>query len=611
MGKYLNLAKEIVKNVGGKENINSLTHCVTRLRFVLNDESKANTDVLKNMDGVVTVMKSAGQYQVVIGNHVPEVFEDVVSVAGIGSGKSNVPAPKKKTTDLIMDFISGIFGPCLAVLCAAGIIQGVVSLLLSLGITTEASGLYQIFYALGQSFFYFFPVFLGFSCFKKLGGNPFLGAMIGAAMIYPSLQNADLNVLGFNVNVSYTSTVLPIIFTSMFGVWLEKTFNKIIPDVVKTFITPVVVLCIAVPLGFTIIGTAANWLSNVITGGIMGAYSVSPILAGLILAGLWQVLVIFGIHQGLVGVAIASLIATGSTPIFALIHSASFAQTGVVMGIWARTKDKSLKDVALPAWISGWFGVTEPAIYGITLPRMKYFVISCVIAALCGAVTGALGIVTRIMGGLGLFALPSFFAQSTFDGISMLLITIAAVVLGFVVTWFTYKEDKSVDNAEFGSASASEKDKVAVITVAAPADGKIVPLCEVQDAAFSEGALGQGVAIEPSQGVISSPTDGTVVSLFPTLHAIGIQGTHGEQILIHVGLNTVELKGEGFKAFVKQGDHVKKGQKLLEFDMEALKKKGYTLTTPVIITNTGDFADVLAETGTEAAAGKDLIKIIV
>lgn len=613
MGKYQDLAKDIVKNVGGKENINSLTHCITRLRFILKDEGKANTDVLNKMDGVVTIMKSGGQYQVVIGNHVPEVYEDVCAVAGLGGGSSaNAEPVKKKPVEAVMDFISGIFGSCISILCAGGIIQGLVSLAVTLGILSETSGLYQILYACGQSFFYFFPVFLGFSCFKKLGGNPYLGAMLGACMIYPDIQGVDLNLFGLTINATYTSTVLPIIFTSILGVWLEKFFNKHVPDVIKTFITPLLVIAICVPLGFAFIGIAANALSDGITNVIMAIYSFSPALAGAALGGLWQVLVIFGIHQGLVGVGITQLVTAGSTPIFSLQLPCTFVQTGVVIAIWAKTKDKKLKDVSLPAWISGIFGVTEPAIYGVTLPRIKYFVISCIVSAVAGAAIGMSGIVVSIMGGLGVFSLPSFFAQGMDQGIIMTVIVMAAAVVGFLVTFFMYKEDVEVDEAEFDQtdAQAEGQEKGRLIRIPSPMKGKMVNLEEVPDAAFAGGALGLGAAIEPEEGVIYSPVDGTAVTVFPTLHAIGIEADNGEQILMHVGLNTVELNGKGFKAYIQQGDRVKKGQKLLEFDIDEIKKAGYPVTTPVIVTNTPDYTDVLAEDVMELDDGDPFITIM-
>ncbi len=615
MGKYKDLANDIIKNVGGKENINGLTHCVTRLRFDLSDESKANTEVLKNMPGVVTVMKSAGQYQVVIGNHVPDVYADVCAEAGLTGDNAGAAGPKKKMSawDATIDFITGVFGPILSILCAGGMIKGFLALFLFLGWMNADMGLYQVLYACGDALFYFFPVLLGFSCFKKLGGKPYLGALIGAAMMYPTIQGVDLNFFGMALNVSYTSTVLPIIFTSLLGVWLEKQLDKLIPDVVKSFLTPMIVMVIAVPLGYCFIGVVANTLSALISSGISAVYNFSPILAGILLGGFWQVLVIFGIHQGLVAVAISSIATVGSTPIFALIITVSFAQTAVVFAIWLKTKDKQLKEIALPAWISGIFGVTEPAIYGITLPRMKYFIISCIGGALSGAYIGAAGVVTKIMGGLGIFGFPSYYGQSIYDGNQIVIASVIGMVFSFVVTYFMYKDDKQeeeIDAIEFGTDKAKKNNLVDTITIDAPIDGEAIALSQVQDEAFAGGALGKGLAIIPENGEVKAPADGVVTTLFPTLHAIGLTTADGAEILIHIGLNTVELNGKYFTAHVKQGQTVKKGQPLVSFDLEAIKKAGYPIETPVIVVNSTNYLDVVEEKQGKVKTGDKLITVI-
>lgn len=443
MGKYEALAKEIVQQIGGKENISSLTHCVTRLRFHLKDESRANDGNVKAIKGVVSLVKSSGQYQVVIGNHVPEVYEEVCKVANLSSQNTSVDHHGKQGVwATLINYISGIFGPCLAVLCASGMVKGFLSLFVFLGLMNEAQGMYQIINGIGDALFYFFPVLLGFSSASKFGMSPYLGAVIGAAFVYPDLQGVDLSVLGMTINVTYTSTVLPIIFTNILAAWLYKKFNKVIPDVVKTFLVPMLVMFIAVPIGFCVIGVAANWITQVITDLIMAVYGFSPLVAGLFLGTLWQILVIFGVHNGLVAIAIAGLMTTGSTPIFSTITATTLAQGAVVFAIWMKTKDKDLKAIALPAWISCIFGVSEPAIYGITLSRMKYFIISLIGAGLAGAWVGFTGVLTKVMGGLGIFALPSLLAQSTSDFINVCISILIAIVFSFTLTWIMYDENK-------------------------------------------------------------------------------------------------------------------------------------------------------------------------
>ncbi|MBM6837244.1 PTS glucose transporter subunit IIA, partial [Clostridium saudiense] len=556
MGKYEGLVKDIIKNIGGKENINSLTHCVTRLRFVLNDEAKANDDVLKNMDGVVTVIKSAGQYQVVIGNHVPDVYKEVCAQAGIPGSAPSQDGPKLSFKDKIFDTITGIFMPSIAVMTAVGMLKGFLALAVFLGWMSDRTGIYTLIYNISDALFLFMPVVIGYTSANKFGMDPMVGLAIGAALMYPDLQNVDLDIFGRIINVSYTGTVLPIIVTNIIAAFLYKKLNKVIPDVVKTFFTPLIVIVICAPLGFLAIGPAANavadWLLNV----IMSIYSFSPIVAGLVLGGLWQVMIMFGVHTIFAITAIITLMSGNPTPIFALIFTVSFAQTATVFAIWLKTKNKKLKSIALPAWISGIFGVTEPAIYGVTLPRVKQFVISCIGGALGGAYIGAVGILHWQMAGMGIFAIPGFIQVGGDTGRILMHVGISLVIsmgFSFVATIFTFRDEKVKEEV------VEKKELNGEENISAPIQGKVIPLSKVEDQAFAGGDLGNGVAIIPSVGEIKAPFDGEITTLFPTLHAIGITGDNGIEMLIHIGFDTVKLNGKPFTAKVKQGDHVKKG----------------------------------------------------
>lgn len=616
MGKYQNLAKDIVKNVGGKGNINGLTHCITRLRFKLKDESKANDDVIKNMDGVVTLVKSAGQYQVVIGNHVREVFDDVCEVAGI----SNIAASQSQTKEkqgvgaAIIDFISGVMTPILAIMTACGMIKGGLALGQFLGIIQQGSGIYTLINGIGDSIFYFFPIALGYTSANKLGMSPFLGMMIGAGLVYPSYQNVDLQIFGHVFNVSYSSSVLPIIITNVFAAFIYKYLNKIIPDVIKTFFVPMLVLLISVPAGFMLIGPASNVVSGWIAGGITAAYNVSPIIAGILLGGLWQVLVLFGVHMAIVAIGIMQIASGQPSPIFSLFFAATFAQTATVFAIWLKTKDKKLKAIALPAWISGIFGVTEPAIYGVTLPRVKQFVITCIAAALGSAYLGFTNSLTYQMAGLGIFSIPGFInpnGGAWFGPVAISLII--SMGLSFVATMLTYKDDVKEDKEKVlknKEIKSNEFIKNKEIEIKAPLEGKTIKLSEVQDTAFAQGALGKGMAIVPSKGEVKSPVNGKLTTLFPSLHAIGITSEDGAEILIHVGFNTVQLDGKYFKAHVKQGDNVKVGDLLLEFDIDAIKKEGYSVETPVVITNYDNFLDVIESKPKSIKDNETLITVL-
>ena len=607
MGKYEGLVKDIIKNIGGKENINSLTHCVTRLRFVLNDEAKANDDVLKNMDGVVTVIKSAGQYQVVIGNHVPDVYKEVCAQAGISGSAPSQDGPKLSFKDKIFDTITGIFMPSIAVMTAVGMLKGFLALAVFLGWMSDTTGIYTLIYNISDALFLFMPVVIGYTSANKFGMDPMVGLAIGAALMYPDLQNVDLDIFGRIINVSYTGTVLPIIVTNIIAAFLYKKLNKVIPDVVKTFFTPLIVIVICAPLGFLAIGPAANavadWLLNV----IMSIYSFSPIVAGLVLGGLWQVMIMFGVHTIFAITAIITLMSGNPTPIFALIFTVSFAQTATVFAIWLKTKNKKLKSIALPAWISGIFGVTEPAIYGVTLPRVKQFVISCIGGALGGAYIGAVGILHWQMAGMGIFAIPGFIQVGGDTGRILMHVGISLVIsmgFSFVATIFTFRDEKVKEEVVEKEALNGEE------TISAPIQGKVIPLSKVEDQAFAGGDLGNGVAIIPSVGEIKAPFDGEITTLFPTLHAIGITGDNGIEMLIHIGFDTVKLNGKPFTAKVKQGDHVKKGDLLITFDIEKIKAAGCGITTPIIITNTANYLDVVPKDIEEAKFGDNIITIL-
>ena len=607
MGKYEQLAKDIIKNVGGKENVLSLTHCVTRLRFQLKDEGKANTDVLKNMDGVVTVMQTAGQYQVVIGNHVPDVFKDVCEVAGISGGEGSGEKVKRKFSEAALDIISGIFMPSIGILCASGILKGVNIILDMAGLIPATSGLGQILAGAADAMFWFFPIILGFNAFKKLGGNPYLGMTLGAALCYPALQGVNLNVLGFNVNATYTSTMLPILVMSFIAVPMEKWLNKVVPDVVKTFVVPAVVLFVCVPVGFCLIGPAANEVGAIINNVIQGAYGFSPIVAGILLGFLWQLLVMVGCHVLVVLPMMMGLMAGEPQPLMAVVAFPSFVQTGAVFAIWLKSKNKKLKTIALPAWISGIFGVTEPAIYGVTLPNGKQFILTCVGAGVIGGLSVLLGVSQFTMGGMGVFALPAMIDPANGSGsiISAVIVAVAAIVIGFIIAFVTYKDKKEavIENKEEKLVKGRE-------VICSPINGNVLPLSEAKDDAFAQGLLGNGVAIDPADGKVVSPVDGTVMTLFPTKHAIGLVSDNGAEILIHLGMDTVKLDGKYFEAHVKQGDKVKKGDVLVTCDVEAIKAEGYSMITPVIVTNTADYLDVVEMASGTVKAGDDIISCL-
>lgn len=587
MVKYEELVNFIIKNIGGKENVISLTHCVTRLRFQLKDESKANDEVLKANDGIITVMHTAGQYQIVIGNHVGDVYETILPKLGL-SGEVVETKNKTSIKDKFVDLVSSIFMPAIGMLCACGMIKGLNTILSFAGIYSSTSGLYTLIDAIGDSIFYFFPVIIGYTSAKKFKLTPFVGMVIGLALCYPTINGADLSIVGIQMNVSYTSTVLPVILTVAVAAPMERLLNKYIPDVVKSFLTPMIVILLSTILGYMIIGPVANTVAGWLSDGILSLYSISPVLAGIVFGGLWQVFVVFGVHITFIVLAIMNLAAGHPDPILSLQAFVAFSQTAVVLAIFLKTKQKKLKSICFPAIISGVFGVTEPAIYGITLQRLPMFVISCIGGSLSGAYAAFAGLKYQQMAGMGIFEMPAMFPQNG-TGAAMFQCVIAsafAIIPTFIAAYVFYRDDHKEDNV---TESLSEE-------VNQPIEGKIIPLNQVEDDAFSQEVLGKGIAIIPSEGKVYAPFDGTVIILFPTKHAIGIVSDNGCEVLIHIGMNTVQLNGKYFTSHVQQGDKVKKGQLLVEFDIDHILQEGYNLETPVIITNTKDYSNINTNT---------------
>lgn len=625
MSKYENLAKEILENVGGKENINSLTHCVTRLRFRLKDESKANDEALKNNPGVVTVMKSAGQYQVVIGNHVPLVYADVCELAGISNGTQQVEeeAPQGLFNKLI-DIISGCFQPILGPLCAAGIIKGLNALLVFvLGSSFNNSGTYMILNAIGDSIFNFLPIILGYTAAKKFNVNVIVGMIIGATLCYPTIQTDTLSAAGKAIGTlpfigsyytkfigipfvsgNYTSTVVPVICIVALAAQIQKIAKKFVPEMLQNFFVPFFVLIISLPIGLLVIGPVVSLLTTVLSNMFAGLYAFSPIVTAFVIGALWQCLVIFGLHWALVPMAMVNIGNLGYDTILPGMLGTTFAATGVLAAMYLKLKDENKKALAIPGVISAFCGVTEPAIYGFLLPEKTPFVFSCIGGAVGGAIMGTVAVKQYVIGGLGIFSVVNFISpKGNATGMIVSLIAGAvSLVVGFVLTMIFYKtNDQQVENKEVT--------KLEEETILAPIKGEVKPIEESSDAAFASGALGKGVVILPEEGKVYAPVTGTVTVLFPSLHAIGITSDAGIELLIHIGINTVQLNGEGFTAHIKQGDQIKQGQLLVEFDMNKIKEAGYSLETPVLVTNYADLKEVKNTNASSVQLQETLIEV--
>ncbi|EHT7835055.1 PTS beta-glucoside transporter subunit IIBCA [Listeria monocytogenes] len=594
------LAKEIVKLVGGKENILSVIHCVTRLRFKLRDENLAETEKIKALKGVMTVVKSGGQYQVVIGDHVSYVYDEVIRVLGIkpdDAPQDNPEQEHKSIFNKFVELISGIFMPVLGLLAASGILKGFLTAAVTMGLINTSAGVYEVLYAASDALFYFMPIILGFSAGKVFKTNQYLSAAVGAALVYPTLvdmysNGAHLTFLHIPVILmNYTMSVIPVILAIYFMSKLEKVLVKFIPKSLQLIFVPLLLLLIVVPVSLIIIGPVSTYASQLLAKGALGLYSLSPMIAGFFLAGVWQVAVMFGLHWAFIPIFINNISVLGYDPINAMLYCTVFAQTGAVMAVMLKTRNQELRSLSITATISGFLGITEPAIYGVNLPYKKPFIMACVGSAFGGAIAGMSA--AKMFGGFasgGIFGIPMFINP---DGIGwdfwgFLISLVVAFSVALILTYFFGFKDK-VEEVVIQTGEKATLDE----TIYSPLQGELIALNDVKDEVFSAGIMGAGVAILPASGEIRAPFDGTVLSVFQTKHAIGLISKQGVELLIHVGLDTVNLNGQFFDIEVSESEEIKKGDLLGTFELDTIKKAGYDITTPIIVTNSATLADVI------------------
>ncbi|MCD7892788.1 MAG: beta-glucoside-specific PTS transporter subunit IIABC [Erysipelotrichaceae bacterium] len=605
---YSQLAQEIVENVGGTENVKSVIHCMTRLRFTLKDESKANTKHLENMKGVIQVIQNGGQYQVVIGQQVGDVYEEVIKIPGINAGNSNGEEVEENSgsnekgikglASTLVNTITGIFTPILGVLAASGMIKGILIVLSTIGVLSSTSGTYRILYASSDAIYTFLPIFLAYTSAKRFGANQFISVAIAGALVYPDLTAAysageSLTFFGIPVVlISYTSTVLPIIIATYTQSKLEKFMKKILPSVIRDLLYPVFSILIIVPLAYLIIGPVTDWLGNSLASITSTAINVAPIPVGFILCFVWPLVIMAGIHWGFIAIAINTMAISGREQMVSSTGPINFAQAGATLGVFLKTRNKELKEISGQAFIAAILaGITEPAMYGVTLKYKKPFYFVMIFGGISGAIMAASG------AGATAFASLSILTWGTYMGQGFVGFVIACLVAFFgplICTYLFGFDDSMLEPAtsktDNDNNNAIENTSIeTTCNIYTPIQGNVIPLDQVSDKAFSQGAMGEGIAIVPSEGKIVAPFDGELLVLFPTKHALGLKSTSGVEILIHVGFDTVNLQGKYFNALVSQGDKVKKGQTLIEFDIEKIQEAGYSIETPVVVTSMSQY----------------------
>lgn len=608
---YVKVASDILKNVGGKSNVKNLTHCFTRLRFVLNDESKANKEVVEHLEGVISVVEAGGQFQVVCGAKVTKIYDELIKMIGEGEEASSTPG--KVDFNFVLQKISEIFTPLVPAIAAAGLIKGLLSACAKIPAfgTFTATSTYTILNTASNVIFYFMPIFLAYTAAKALKVNQVMAMIIGAFLCHPTIDALVQDVatkstifglpvikkaftIGESSKVfSYTESVIPIILAVIVLVFLERFLKKVIPEILQVILVPGIELIVMIPVVLVVVGPVGIYIGYAIQWLYNALYSFSPLLGGIVVGGLWGVCVIFGAHRALLPIGLNDVAMTGTNTLMCFAGSANFAQAGAALGVALKTKNTDTKQVASAGALSAFLvGVTEPAIYGVNL-RLKKPMICAVIAGACGgAVMGIGKAVNTGFANNGILTIMSYFGEGTSLGqFIAYLIGIAVAFFGAaILTYIVGFEDDVVKDKKSDDVVVSSAD--ADIKIDAPVEGKAVSLKDVNDELFASEALGKGIAIIPSKGEVVAPADGSLEVLYPTMHALGFKLDNGVEILVHIGINTVELNGKHFEKFVEQGAKVKKGERIVGFDIKAIQDAGYDPTVMVLVSNTGDYAGV-------------------
>ncbi len=621
---YENLAKSILEKVGGEKNVSNLTHCATRLRFNLKDTKKANTESLKALNGVMGVVDKGGQYQVIIGNDVNNVYKEIMKISKLEGKDSNTEeVDDRKAIAKVIDTITGIFTPILPAITAAGMMKAVLALLKAFNLLTPQSQSYQVIDFMADAAFYFLPILLASSAAKKFKCNQYLAMMLGGMLLHPTFVSmvstakeagTSIGVFGLPISLAtYSSSVLPIILGVWFMSYVEPIADKVSPKAIKFFTKPLITALVTGIVLLVVIGPIGYIVSDKVGLAIKTVESYASWLVPTLIGGLTPLLVMTGTHYGLIPIGINNRMTMGyDTIIYPGMLASNVAQGGAALAVAFKTKNSEIKQLASSAGITGVCGITEPALYGVNLRFKTPLYASMIGGAVGGLFLGLFRVCNYSGGSPGFLTLPSYIGgESMMNFVYACIGAVISVVVSFVACLVLYKDaEEKVKEEVKVNENEEKKSLVNKITISSPIKGEIVPLNKVNDETFASEMMGKGVAINPKEGKVVSPINGEVQMLFKTKHAIGLKSDDGAEILIHIGMDTVQLEGKHFTAHVKDGDTVKVGDTLVEFDMEAIKNEGYELVTPIIVTNTMDYLEVIASENKEVNQGDTIISII-
>ena len=630
---YKKSAAEVIKYIGGKDNIVSAAHCATRLRLVIADNTKADKSELENVDGVKGVFEASGQLQIIFGTGVVnKVYDEFIAQAGIQAmSKDEVKAAAAQKGNPAQRFIKtlgDIFVPIIPAIVASGFLMGIMeslSFLINAGYLSldPNNAIFYLANLFSNTAYVFLPVLIGFSGAKVFGGNPFLGGVIGMIMVHPNLQNAwgktggieeYLDVFGlYKVPLlGYQGHVISVIVAVFIMATIEKALHKRVPAMFDLFVTPLVSVFVTGFITMTVVGPIFNLVESSIINGVQALISIPFGIGSLIMGALYAPTVVTGIHHMYSIIDLGQIQEFGYTYWLPLASAANIAQGAAALAVALKTRDRKLKAMALPSSLSAFMGITEPAIFGVNIRFFRPFICACIgggCVAMFASITGLGASGTGVTGIFGILLCLG-------SPIKYILMFLIAAGVSFVLTWlFGYKDaPKAAAATTTGSAPAASvpvfevpAESGGVLTVLAPMTGKAVTLQETGDATFAAEVLGKGAAVEPSEGKVYAPFDATVAAVMG--HAVALEGTNGVEMLIHIGIDTVKLEGKHYTPHCVEGDAVKAGDLLMEFDMEAIRKEGYPLVTPVIVTNSDDYQEVLGDVGHNVSAGDKLLSV--
>lgn len=619
---YAKTAETLLDKVGGEKNVGGLTHCMTRLRFVLKDSSIPKDSEIEKIPGVIRVVRQGGQYQMVIGNEVGNVYKELLKLGSFeeSTGGRN-DGPKENVFSRLCGFVAGCMTPLLPAMLGCGMIKVVLTLLTTFGLVDTSGSTYVILNAAGDAFFYFMPILLAMTTAKRLGSNIYLAMVVAAFLIHPNitalLGEGNTTYFGLPVTAAaYSSSVLPVLLMVPLMGYIERFADKICPNVVKVFLKPLIVIFISIPIALVVVGPIGSILGNYLADGVNFLYNKVGWLTIMLLSAAMPFIVMTGMHYALVPIATISLTSLGFDVILIItMFCSNLAQGGASLAVAVKSKDKNLKSTASAAGISAIVaGVTEPAMYGVTLKYKTPMIAAVCGAGLSGFYAGITHLAAYSMGGSpsGLSLIQMIGGEGFGNLINGVIAFAITLTVSFILTLILYKPESNTEDPAASADTQAEEKKplVETIELASPLAGTVIPLTEVEDAVFAGGVLGEGAAIIPAEGKVYAPADGTVSALTETKHAVGITTDSGAEVLIHIGLDTVQLGGEGFTLHCKAGDKVKKGNLLLEFDMEKIKAAGFSLTTPVVVSNMTNFVSLKASDKKQVKAGENLLTIV-